>query len=550
MRTAAHALSDLTRPRALRRVGLLAATAVAATGIVTSGLPGASPFAAPPELPAGLQVQHVDQAPSGVDVTDPLSVRELYDASGLGTPADARAAAGNVADGSVTPAGAPTTSGLAQHVSRSCTGDGSDGSRVKVLYVRTADQPDRFASVRTVIENEIANVDDVFALSAQKGGDGRRVRWVHDAGCAPVIDPVVLPVGSLDTSYNPTISALVAAGYSSPNRKYLAFSDGNALCGVGTMYRDSSPTSNLNDHRTGYARVDQACWSRNDHSTPAHELMHTLGSVNNDAPNASANGHCVDDADLMCYADAPGVTTRSVCPGDQEALFDCGNDDYFSTAQVPASYLQTHWNVASSAFLDTVSASPAPATSARSVFVGSTKVGYPTQLSALLRDSASGRPVPAQAVSLHVTWQGAKTWSAVASTLRTDAHGRVSVRIKPTRAGRYQFVYTGSAGVRAAATKALLVKIPTKISLALRHGPTRIVGKIATGAGRALPASVRLQYRPQGATIWRTLRKVSSDRSGRLAANMAPKRATSYRWSYVASATHAPARSRQLRVGG
>ena len=43
-------------------------------------------------------------------------------------------------------------------------------------------------------------------------------------------------------------------------------------------------------------------------SVPAHELTHTLGGVLGTAPHATKNGHCYDDADLMCYDDGSGVT--------------------------------------------------------------------------------------------------------------------------------------------------------------------------------------------------------------------------------------------------
>ena len=95
-----------------------------------------------------------------------------------------------------------------------------------------------------------------------------------------------------------------------------------------------APT-NASNTRTGYARVDTGCWGW----AESHELMHTLGAVQNTAPHSTygvqpgAFAHCTDEYDIMCYADAPGTATRRVCSGRaSEMRLDCNHDDYYNTS--------------------------------------------------------------------------------------------------------------------------------------------------------------------------------------------------------------------------
>jgi hypothetical protein len=130
----------------------------------------------------------------------------------------------------------------------------------------------------------------------------------------------------------------------------VSFVDASVYCGIGTIARDSSPSpENRSNHRAGYARIDRDCWGG---EIAAHELVHTLGGIQHDAPHASGGWHCVDEFDLMCYSDTPLFPTMQyLCPVSQEMLLDCNHDDYYHTNPPAGSYLATHWNVANSAFL-------------------------------------------------------------------------------------------------------------------------------------------------------------------------------------------------------
>ena len=499
---------------------------------------------------------HYDVAPPGVDVHAHLSTAALYAKGHLPlrpvTAADTRpdvAAPAQVA--ATAPTGTPGSPMLTQHVVPSCTGTGADGDRVQVLYAHEAGTTDRFTSVLPLLRNEVANVDDTFALSARETGGGQRVRWVHDATCLPVITDVTLPSGSLGSDFGTTINAIQAAGYTDPARKYLVFADAAQLCGIAQVYVDSSPdATNFNNGYAGMvARVDTGCWSAADHSTPAHELMHTLGGVQNDAPNATGNGHCNDESDVMCYVDGgPKDVMRQVCPTWHEYLYDCNHDDYYSTAPAAGSYLATHWDTANSSFLDPAATLPGaggPPATTTSIALRATP-GYPASLTGVLRD-ATGAAVARQPVQVQAWWAGASGWTTLA-TSTTDSTGAITYRYYPTRVGTFRLVYPGAAAYSPATSATATLRVPTTATIGARLGVTDLVSAhVTTAAGAPLAgAGLVLQYRLPSWTGWATAARATTDRYGNAAATIQPHAAAYYRWvwagnsTYYASSTTAP----------
>jgi hypothetical protein len=347
--------------RLLPKLALLLITALPAVALFSA----TALRAQHPEL-----VEHLDAAPPGVDVRETPSVADLLDEVRLdrypgassaksADPEPAEYGDGPMTAAAPTPRGKPGVSGLKRHVAPSCSGTGKDGNRVQVIYAVEKGKPDRYKKLLPALRSYVADVDDTFAMSAKKTRGNLRVRWVHKK-CVPVIAREVLPAGSLRKGFKSTVQALKAKGYNSKTRKYLVFADDTKLCGVGQMYNDSSRTNNYNDGRVAmFARVDRGCWAfkKGWHSTAAHEVMHMLGGVQNNAPNGTPGGHCRDERDAMCYDDGVGKRAmKKVCQkssGD-EALFDCRNNDYFHTAPKAGSYLAKHWNPARSSFLDKV----------------------------------------------------------------------------------------------------------------------------------------------------------------------------------------------------
>lgn len=231
-----------------------------------------------------------------------------------------------------------------------CEGDGTSGYRTEVLYVRASDRPDRFEQYRESFVQWAFEADGIYRTSAAATGGDRRIRYVTDQTCAPKVSTAVLsPEG--DDSLGNTIIELQQLGFDRQDRVYLLFVDASVYCGVATARSDDRPgQGNRNNSGQSYARVDAFCWSGH---IAAHEHMHTLGGVQFSAPNSSKGFHCVDEWDLMCYSDEPQFPqTRIDCPDASfDRLFDCNQDDYFSTDPPPGSYLADHWNTADSQFL-------------------------------------------------------------------------------------------------------------------------------------------------------------------------------------------------------
>jgi len=194
-------------------------------------------------------------------------------------------------------------------------------------------------------------VDGEFSQSAAESGGDRHVRFVTNSDCSLNVAHVVLsPTG--DDSFDNETKELIALGYDQPWRKYLVWTDATVYCGIASLaFDDSAKPTNANNVYSSYGRVDQGCWGRTDHLSEAHELMHGLGGVQLSAPHSTGHGHCTDEYDVMCYADAAGVALIYPCVPEHEWLFDCQHDDYFNANPAAGSYLATHWNTARSEFL-------------------------------------------------------------------------------------------------------------------------------------------------------------------------------------------------------
>ena len=236
------------------------------------------------------------------------------------------------------------------HADAVCDGDGSTGKRITVIYARSSDKADRYATFASSIKTWANDADAIYEESAQETGGHRRIRFVTDSTCNPIVFNAVMGTTG-DDSFGNTISALQGLGFNRSDRKYMLYVDSNVYCGIGNIKGDDQPgAANINNGGPSYGRTDTGCWGG---PVAAHELMHNLGGVQLSAPHSSGGWHCVDEYDRMCYSDSPSFPTMQIiCPNPaRDRLFDCKHDDYYSTIKRPGSYLATHWNSADSGFL-------------------------------------------------------------------------------------------------------------------------------------------------------------------------------------------------------
>jgi hypothetical protein len=157
-------------------------------------------------------------------------------------------------------------------------------------------------------------------------------------------------------------------------RNFLVYADGlyagDYVLGSGQMPLDDTPGAANHSNSGGAVAM---VWGDGESdfiperlTTVLHEVSHTLGAVQDSAPNSTRAGHCIEMFDVMCYADGGerGYPQDLVdhCPGSAPLLpYECGMDDYFSPSPAPGGYLATHWNLYDSRFMCEVAACVMPA---------------------------------------------------------------------------------------------------------------------------------------------------------------------------------------------
>ncbi|MEO6204648.1 MAG: hypothetical protein ABIO67_04600, partial [Mycobacteriales bacterium] len=224
-----------------------------------------------------------------------------------------------------------------------CYGDGQTGPRIQMIYGYYDGLPNRSKTV-------IAQMNKLMAprmqavINAQGLGRDLGLRFAMTPGCKAIDVKVIKFPESVQDATDPldpggqigrAADYLASKGYDRADRKYQILWDGynGGACGIGEVVIldpvTSAPVSPLNDGtptlgaRTAPPQVFTAkysmifnhaggkngpsCFERGQSGVTVqiHELFHTLGAVQLDAPHADT-GHCFDAPSVMCSGGTEG----------------------------------------------------------------------------------------------------------------------------------------------------------------------------------------------------------------------------------------------------
>ena len=247
-----------------------------------------------------------------------------------------------------------------------CAADAASDRYQEVLYgywdPAGADPGEnRLAEVREPIRAAVRRMNAVLSSESVASGGAAADYIVRcEAGGEVRVSAfgVATTSGTDRATFSQVVDAAEAAGFTDRLADYTIFyaGDGPAgTCGTGSYYANDSPSA-LNPNNNpggategGYGVSFNGCWYG---SVPMHENGHNQGAVQRYAPYSTGTGaHCYDENDVMCYSpdggDANQGGTINRCT--DYLHFDCGWDTYFDAAPEPGEWLETHWNLGSSA---------------------------------------------------------------------------------------------------------------------------------------------------------------------------------------------------------
>ena len=453
-----------------------------------------------------------DDPPPGVDTTELPSTDELLEARfGVDTPIEVASEL------------APEEPYVAPANAVACVGDGVTGPRVQIVYARASNVNSRYDAVVPLLRQYASDADDIVNVSAGRVGDGRRIRYVTNSSCMPQVLNVTVS-SSGDDSFGNMVTELRNQGLTSPDRKYLVFMDAAVgICGLGEVYlNDTGDQTNPNNSgRPMYARVDASCWQH----AAAHELLHTMGAVQNSAPNSSGVGHCTDEVDVMCYKDTSTTVVRQVCT--RAGQVDCNNNDYFHPNPKSGSYLDNKWNVARSRYLTGGEPPPRPAVTSVTV-PASGLPGVPMPVRA---DIATAGADVIWSSTRGECWFEAPQRASTSWTCPATADGTAQITVHVTENGITTPYDKTTALVVPSVKQPLSASADASSSRIIVGGNVTVTGKFMAMATAAPVAGlpVRLQARPKGNRSWNDVATDKTNANGVARFALSPQRNVAYR---------------------
>jgi hypothetical protein len=239
--------------------------------------------------------------------------------------------------------------------------------RYHAIYAVPAGTTDRFEQVANTLQADAFEASELLERLY-----GRAIRFDMGTNCGPQyldISVVQLPqsapaLEAAASNANGILTTLAddlqGAGFDplpmqttrdaalAKNTNYVLWLEGVSpagLCGVGTEFTDPSRTPwNFNNGGGKLAVIYRDGADFCNSNIVRHEIGHTLGAVQPNAPHASDGAHCNDSyEDTMCYPQSPKRGTGSY----ENQYFDYGNDDYWD----PPGGALPFWTVNLSRFL-------------------------------------------------------------------------------------------------------------------------------------------------------------------------------------------------------
>lgn len=390
----------------------------------------------------------------------------------------------------------------------------SSAAQIKVVYAFAYGQPDRSAAWSDSLQADVSRIEQFLAL--QSGGR-RALRFDMGTNCGQQyvdVQVVALPqtrddyIG-YDYDSDPSTDefdaiaddAYAALGGRRVGRNVFILADGlsdGGVYGIGEVYPGDDEAGPSNIHNagrlTGMMFVEPGTTPNASGWQPTvmlHEMTHNLGAVQSTAPHSTSFAHCTDGQDVMCYQDGSpeGASYNpNVCPyvgGAIPQTYDCGRNDYYNPDPAAGSYLATHWNVYTSAFMGSCAQLgtacggdivPTPPVNA----AAPTIAGAPSRGAVLTATVGSWLNAPS---SYAVQWQrGANgTWTDIAGAIglayvpgAADVGAALRVNVVAANAD-------GAAAATSAPTATVVdpnaappVEQPRKVRIQLRNGARRV----------------------------------------------------------------------------
>jgi hypothetical protein len=214
-----------------------------------------------------------------------------------------------------------------------------------ILYAYPSGTSNRLTTVRPTLLSAVKRMNYVLN---EEGLESGGITSDFKVKCDASNEVALASFTTSDTSFGGVVSAAKAAGFNRSNEKYVVFTDAGSatanLCGTGSFISDERLTAtNRSNIGPQWGVIWNGCWTG---KTPMHELGHTIGAVQYNAPDSSGSGgHCNDGLDVMCYADGgdKSLYVNNVCT--TKIHFDCDHDTYFNTAPKAGTYLASNWNL-------------------------------------------------------------------------------------------------------------------------------------------------------------------------------------------------------------